>query len=218
MDEVSREDIRTNTTKKLSILLNISILNKIFKSKLPKKLGLKECSIAISGAAPLAKDFIDWYATIGIEILQVYGMTEDCCISHFNIKGCNKVGTVGKVLPGVEIKFSADGEIPIKNESLFKGYYKNLETTTEVLREDGYFHTGDLGEYDHEGYLTITGRVKDQFKTDKSKYISTSHIELKFSNNADVDQICIVGNGIPQPIALIVISEKENKNLEKILR
>ena len=194
--------------KKLSTLLKIPILNKIIKSKLQKKLGLKYCGISISGAAPLAKDVIDWYSTIGIEILQVYGMTEDCCISHFNLKGANKVGTVGKALPGVKIKFSADGEILIKNECLFKGYYKSPDTTAEVLREDGYFHTGDSGEYDHEGFLTITGRVKDQFKTDKGKYISPSHMELEFSDNLDIDQICVVGTGIPQPIALVVISEK----------
>lgn len=194
--------------KKLSFLLSIPILNKIIKSKLQKKLGLKECQIAISAAAPLAKDVIDWYSTIGIEVLQVYGMTEDCCISHFNIKKANKVGTVGKALPGVKVKFSTDSEILIKNESLFKGYYKSPETTAEVLREDGYFHTGDSGEYDHDGFLTITGRVKDLFKTDKGKYISPSHMELEFSDNLDIDQICIVGTGIPQPIALVVISEK----------
>ena len=87
-----------------------------------------------------------------------------------------------------------------------KGYFKAPEMTAEVF-EDGYFKTGDIGEYDHEGYLTITGRVKDQFKTDKGKYISPTPIELQLSGNTDIEQICIVGTGIPQPIALVILSE-----------
>jgi long-chain acyl-CoA synthetase len=87
------------------------------------------------------------------------------------------------------------------------GYYKAPEITASAFTEDGYFKTGDIGEYDHEGYLTITGRVKDQFKTDKGKYISPSPIELKLSKNNHIEQICVVGTGIPQPIALITLSE-----------
>jgi long-chain acyl-CoA synthetase len=86
------------------------------------------------------------------------------------------------------------------------GYFRAPDITAEVF-EDGYFKTGDIGEYDHDGYLTITGRVKDQFKTDKGKYISPAPIELQLSNNTDVEQICVVGTGIPQPIALITLSE-----------
>ena len=90
------------------------------------------------------------------------------------------------------------------------GYFKEPEMTAEVF-DKGYFKTGDIGEYDHEGYLTITGRVKDQFKTDKGKYISPTPIELKLSNNTDIEQICVVGTGIPQPIALITLSELGNE-------
>jgi long-chain acyl-CoA synthetase len=79
--------------------------------------------------------------------------------------------------------------------------------TTSVFDEEGFFKTGDIGEYDHDGFLTITGRVKDQFKTDKGKYISPGPLELQMSKNTDIEQICIVGTGIPQPIALITLSE-----------
>jgi long-chain acyl-CoA synthetase len=119
----------------------------------------------------------------------------------------NNIGTVGKKSPTVETKLSVDGEILIKNICLMIGYYKAPEITTSVFTEDGYFKTGDIGEYDHDGYLTITGRVKDQFKTDKGKYISPSPIELSLSKNNHIEQICIVGTGIPQPIALITLSE-----------
>jgi len=193
--------------KKLSFLLTVPVLNILIKKKLKQKLGLKEAKFIVSGAAPLSINLMYWYKKIGIEILQGYGMTEDCIISHFNLPNDNKIGTVGKKLSTVETKLSADGEILIKNNCLMTGYYKSPEITASVFTEAGYLKTGDIGEYDHDGYLTITGRVKDQFKTDKGKYISPSPIELNLSKNNNIEQICIVGTGIPQPIALITLSE-----------
>jgi long-chain acyl-CoA synthetase len=134
-------------------------------------------------------------------------MTEDTIVSHFNTPTDNRVGTVGKAVDNISIKLSSEGEICIKNQCLMKGYYKAPEITASVFDEEGFFKTGDIGEYDHEGFLTITGRVKDQFKTDKGKYISPAPLELKMSLNTDIDQICLVGTGIPQPIALITFSE-----------
>jgi len=193
--------------KKLDLLLKIPIINGILKNKLKQKLGLKEAVFILSGAAPLAKSLILWFETIGITIHQVYGMTEDSVISHFNLLGENKPGTVGRALPGVKIKLSDEGEICIQNKCLMKGYYKAPEITAEVFDKVGFFLTGDIGEYDKDGYLTITGRVKDQFKTDKGKYISPAPIELEISKNENIEQICIVGSGIPQPIALVTLSE-----------
>ena len=193
--------------KKLSMLLSIPILNAIVKNKLKKKLGLKEAIFIVSAAAPIASSLVKWYKKLGIIIHQGYGMTEDCCVSHFNVPGESKVGTVGKTLIGAKAKLSPEGEICIKNNCLMVGYYKSPEATSEVFDEDGYLKTGDIGEFDHDGFLTITGRVKDQFKTDKGKYISPSHMELLMSANTDIEQICIVGTGIPQPIALVTLSE-----------
>lgn len=193
--------------KKLDTLLNIPILNIIVRNKLKKKLGLKEAIFIASAAAPIAGSLVKWYKKLGIRILQGYGMTEDCCISHFNLINDNKIGTVGKTLIGVKAKLSPDGEICIHNNCLMTGYYKNAKATAEVFDDEGYLKTGDKGEYDHDGYLTITGRVKDQFKTDKGKYILPSNIELLLSSNTDIEQICVVGTGIPQPIALITLSE-----------
>ena len=192
--------------KKLNILLSIPLINNLIRNKLKQKLGLKHADIIISGAAPLSANLMKWFKKLDIEILQGYGMTEDCIISHFNLTGANKIGTVGKVLSGVNIKLSGEGEILIKNNCLMTGYFKEPEITAEVF-DNGFFKTGDIGEYDHEGYLTITGRIKDQFKTDKGKYISPTPIELQLSGNTDIEQICVVGTGIPQPIALITLSE-----------
>lgn len=193
--------------KKLNVLLNIPILNTVVKNKLKYKLGLKEAVFIVSAAAPIASSLVKWYRKIGVVIHQGYGMTEDCCVSHFNLPTASKIGTVGKTLIGAKAKLSHEGEICIKNNCLMIGYYKSPEATAEVFDSEGYLKTGDIGEFDHDGFLTITGRVKDQFKTDKGKYISPSHIELLLSSNTDIEQICIVGTGIPQPIALVTLSE-----------
>ncbi len=199
--------LETIPQKKLNLLLRIPIVNSIVRNKLKQKLGLKEAVIALSAAAPISSDMIRWFNKIDINIMQGYGMTEDGCVSHFNIHGENKVGTVGKTLNEAKAKLTSEGEICIKNDCLMKGYYKAPELTAAMFDDQGYLKTGDIGEYDHDGFLTITGRVKDQFKTDKGKYISPSQIELMLSKNTDIEQICVVGTGIPQPIALIILSE-----------
>lgn len=193
--------------KKLDRLLGLPLLGGIIKKKIQKKLGLASSKISFSGAAPIAISLQEWYRKLGIEIHQAYGMTEDCILSHFNLPGHNKFGTVGRPLPGVTGKLSEEDEILIKSNCLMKGYYKNPEKTAEMFTEDGFLRTGDIGEYDHDGYLKITGRLKDQFKTDKGKYISPAPLELAMSKNNDIEQVCIVGTGIPQPIALIIPSE-----------
>ncbi|MCL6296466.1 AMP-binding protein [Jejuia spongiicola] len=192
--------------KKLNILLNIPFVNRLIKNKLKQKLGLRSAEYIVSGAAPLSASLMHWFKKIDVTIFQVYGMTEDCIISHATRPEADKIGTVGKALEGVQIKFTPEGEILIKNNCLMKGYFKAPDITASVF-DNGYFKTGDKGEYDHDGYLTITGRAKDEFKTDKGKYISPSHIEMLLSKNTDIEQICIVGTGIPQPIALITLSE-----------
>ena len=204
--------------KKLNRLLKIPIVNRIIKKKLQQKLGLREAQFIISGAAPIASSLVNWFETIGITIIQGYGMTEDTIISHFNSHTANRVGTVGKPIVNVQVKLSSEGEICIKNKCLMKGYFKAPELTASVFDEEGFFKTGDIGEYDHDGFLTITGRVKDQFKTDKGKYISPAPLELQMAINEDIDQICIVGTGIPQPIALITLSELGKAKTKEALR
>jgi len=201
--------------KKLDKLLSIPILGSIVKKKIVKKLGLYETTYIASGAAPIAASLQEWFAKLGVIIHQDYGMSEDCILSHYNLVGSNKNGTVGRALPGVTGKLSAEGEICIKSDALMEGYFKEPELTAEMFDEDGFLKTGDIGEYDHDGFLTITGRVKDQFKTDKGKYISPAPIELELSKNLNIEQICIVGMGIPQPIALIITSEEAKKKSEE---
>ncbi|MBK8504762.1 MAG: AMP-binding protein [Saprospiraceae bacterium] len=176
-----------------------------------KKLGLARAKIFFSGAAPISAELQQWFFNLGINILQVYGMTEDCVYAHLNRRHENRFGTVGKPLPGLMVKFGVDGEIRVKCPGLFQGYYKEPSLTAEAFDDEGYLHTGDIGEYDSDGFLVITGRVKDQFKTDKGKYIAPAPIELKLQNDLVIEQACIVGTGIPQPICLVVLTEDAAK-------
>lgn len=206
---------------KLDTLLKIPFVSGLVKKKLKNALGLASAKYIFSGAAPIAVSLMEWYQKLGIEILQGYGMTEDGIHSHFNLPGQNRLGSVGKPLAGCEGKLSSEGEILLRGKSQMLGYYKQDDKTKETITEDGFLKTGDVGEYDHDGYLFITGRVKDQFKTDKGKYIAPAPIELELLKNPDIEQVCVVGTGIPQPIALIVVSEagknKERKDLNDSL-
>ncbi|MFD1002527.1 AMP-binding protein [Ohtaekwangia kribbensis] len=193
--------------RKLDTLLSIPLVAQIIKKVIRKRLGFKHTHLIVGGAAPIPVPLLAWFAHLGIEIRELYGMTENCGYSHGNHGKRAHIGTVGKPWPGIDIRFTDEGEILIKHPGLMKGYYKDEETTRLTFTTDGYLKTGDKGVKDNEGYLTITGRVKDQFKTDKAKFIAPAPIELKFASNKDIETICIVGMGIPQPIALVVLSD-----------
>ncbi|MCB0688190.1 MAG: AMP-binding protein [Saprospiraceae bacterium] len=214
-----REGVLTKMSQeKLDRLLKIPIVSSIVKKSIRKKLGLAKSRIFASGAAPISVELQTWFYRLGIDILQVYGMTEDCVYAHMNRPGKNRFGTVGTPLPGMEVKFDPQGEIRIKAPGVFKGYYKEPELTSAAFDVEGFLRTGDIGEYDSDGYLTITGRVKDQFKTDKGKYIAPAPIELKFQSNPIIDLACIVGTGIPQPICLIVLNETIDQSQKKSIK
>ena len=170
-------------------------------------MGFSRVTHFYSAAAPISIELQEWYKKIGIIIYQAYGMTEDCVYSHFCGPKAHKFGTVGKALPGLQVKIADDGEIRLKGEGNMKGYFKEPQMTAGAFDEGNYLKTGDMGEYDNEGFLKITGRVKDQFKTDKGKYISPAPIEVRLLSNTDIEHACIVGTGVPQPMALVCLSE-----------
>ncbi|MCB0665346.1 MAG: AMP-binding protein [Saprospiraceae bacterium] len=197
--------------KRLDLLLKIPVIAGIVRKSIRKKLGLRDAKLFFSGAAPISAELQLWFYNLGIDILQVYGMTEDCVYAHMNRPGDNRFGTVGKPLPGLKVKFGPEGEIRLKSPGIFKGYFKSPDLTTASFDEEGFLKSGDIGEYDQDGFLRITGRVKDQFKTDKGKYIAPAPIELKIQNDPLIEQACVVGTGIPQPISLVVLSENVNR-------
>lgn len=193
--------------KKLNTLLKIPIVSGIIKKKLQTALGLHEAKVWVSGAAALPEATKEWYRKIGINITNGYGMTENCAICTLLDGNIDKPGSVGKPQPGVKLKIDEDtGEILMSGPYVMSGYYKDPEKTAEVII-DGWLHTGDQGYIDEEGYLFITGRVKDTFKTAKGKYIIPGPIEWGFGTNNDIEQLCLVGLACPQPILLINISE-----------
>ncbi len=196
--------------KKLDLFLKIPILNGIVKKKIKAGLGLGNAENVFTGAAPTPAALINWFAKLDINIQEAYAMTENCCYSHVTRNNAIKVGFVGQPLPECEVKLSPQKEILIKHEAMMDGYFKEPAMTAETL-VDGWLHTGDEGFIDPQGFLKITGRVKDLFKTSKGKYVAPSPIEMRISSNADVEQVAVVGDGIPQPIVLLVLSESGMK-------
>ena len=187
----------------------------MIKKKIRKSLGWSNANAIVSGAAFLPQELIEWYGKLGINILNGYGMTENCCVcSYLDTSTGEGKGSVGKPWDQVEIKIGENGEILNKSPYLLKEYYKNPEYTNEVL-VDGWFNTGDKGHLDDNGYLHITGRVKDIFKTSKGKYIEPHLIEEKFEKSNLFQQLCIVGLGLVQPILLAVPNEQALNDKEK---
>lgn len=205
--------------QKMDRLLKIPIINTLIKKKIRKGLGLSRADILLSAAAPISEDLLIWFEKLGITIYQVLGMSEDGVYAHFNRKGENKRGSVGKPLPGLQVKISEEGELRVKSPGNFVGYYKEPDLTAESFDEEGYMRTGDKVEYDADGYLFVTGRIKDLFKTDKGKYIAPSPIEMQLMANKDLEHCCVVGMGIPQPIVLINLSEQgKGKTREELIQ
>ena len=133
-------------------------------------------------------------------------MSENSACSHGNYPGNIRFGTVGKAMPDTDIKITEQGEITMKNDCIMQGYFKEDKLTNETIK-NGYLHTGDKGVIDNDGYLTITGRIKDIFKTAKGKYVAPNPIELKLSKNSFIEQVCVVGDNLTQPIALVILGE-----------
>ena len=199
-----REKIQLKMPR-LEMLLKIPLINNIVKKAIRRKLGLSKAKWIITGAAPISVSLLEWFQKIGITIHEAYGMTENMAYSHINLRQV-KFGSVGKAWPDITVRLSVDGEIQMKSKALMTGYYREPELTAEVFTPDGFLKTGDKGEIDNEGFLTITGRIKDQFKTDKAKFVDPAPIELKLASDPSIEQVCVVGTGLPQPIALVVLS------------
>jgi len=203
-----QEKILENLSQsKISGLLKMPFIGGMLKKKIRKSLGLRHAAFCFSGAAPMPQSTKDWFGKLGIEILEAYSMTENSAYSHLTLPGDGRPGSVGRSMPKNDVVISEIGEILVKSPAVMIGYYKMPDKTAEVFTEDGYLRTGDKGEIDADGFLRITGRVKDIFKTSKGKYVVPNPIELRLSENENISQVCVVGIGIPQPIVLVVLSE-----------
>ena len=199
---------KVGSFKKLQTLLSIPLLGWLVKHKIHKGLGLDKVRLLGSGSAPIPASLIEWYHSIGLDICEAWGMTENSAYSIINHPfNASKIGTVGKPIVGCKIKQSPEGELLIHSPSLMREYYKAPEATEAAFDDEGYFKTGDLCEIDADGYVSITGRVKDNFKTAKGKYVAPVPIERKLAQDPHAELICVVGTGLPHPIALVQLAE-----------
>jgi long-subunit acyl-CoA synthetase (AMP-forming) len=193
--------------KKLNLLLSIPVLGGIVKKKVLTGLGLDQVELAGSGSAPLPADLIRWYRRLGLNLVEGYAMTEDFAYSHSQTKDKNDPGTVGPPYPGVQVRISLEGEILIKSPGQMIGYYKRPDLDAQSFTSDGFFKTGDLGSCMADGQLTITGRLKEQFKTSKGKYVAPAPIENRLNAHPMIELSMVSGSGFDKAYALVVLAE-----------
>jgi long-chain acyl-CoA synthetase len=161
---------------------------------LQERLGLRRCRRALTGAAPISPDLIRWYHGIGVPLIEGYGQTECAGISHCNRPGRDRIGTVGTPVPLLETRIAEDGEVLVRGPNVFCGYLNQPEATAAAVDPDGWLHTGDLGEIDRDGYLTITGRKKDLIITAGGKNLSPEKIENALKTSPYVKEAISIGD------------------------
>jgi long-chain acyl-CoA synthetase len=175
-------------------------------SKIRARLGGR-IRLAASGAAPLGKDLARFYAAIGMPLIEGYGLTEGGVVC-FNPTDSPKSGSIGKKMPGVELRLADDGELLVKSPALFSGYYNDPEATKAVLR-DGWLYTGDIAEFDSDGYVYITGRKKELIVSSNGKKIYPAQIELLFKAEPIINQVVLIGDRLPYVTALVTVNAAE---------
>jgi long-chain acyl-CoA synthetase len=192
---------------KLDLLLKIPILRGIVRRKILTALGLQECQFAAGGAAPMPPELLRWYNKLDLDLAEVYGMTENCGISHCTLPGKQRPGTVGLPYDGVQSRLDpVSSEIQMKSPGLMLGYFREPALSAEALTPDGWLRTGDKGALDGEGNLKITGRVKDLFKTSKGKYVAPAPIEDRLVMHGAIEACCVTGANLGQPLALLMLN------------
>jgi long-chain acyl-CoA synthetase len=184
--------------------LKFALFNKLVYSKLREAMGGKVV-YAVSGSAPLGARLGHFFHSLGVVILEGYGLTETTAPATVNLADKSKIGTVGPALPGVGIRLADDGEIEVRGINVFKEYWNNPEATAEAFSEGGWFRTGDIGSFDAEGFLTITGRKKEIIVTAGGKNVSPAALEDPIRANPIVGQVVVVGDQKPFISALITL-------------
>lgn len=181
----------------------LALARKLIFSKWQAGLG-GNLELMVSGSAPLQSRLARVFAAAGMPIMEGYGLTETSPVVSVNDQrnGGFRIGTVGRIIDNVEVKIAEDGEILVKGPNVMQGYYKDPERTSEVMTDD-YFHTGDIGEIDNDGFLRITDRKKDMFKTSGGKYVVPSLLENRLKQSRFIEQVMVIGEGEKMPAAII---------------
>ncbi len=205
--EVSRLK-QANRPVPTALALQYKLAEKLVFSKMQAALGGR-LRFAVSGGAPLSREIAEFFHAAGILILEGYGLTETCPVLTNNREDAYKFGSVGKPLPGVDVKIAADGEILGRGGNIAKGYFKKTEATREVFLEDGWFATGDIGRFDEDGFLFITDRKKDLIVTAGGMNIAPQNIENLLKGDPFISQVMVHGDRRPYPVALITLNPEE---------
>lgn len=196
----------------LGFSLAKALVFKKVKAGLDEKLGGR-LQLFVSGGAPLPRKIGYFFELVGFTVCEGYGLTETSAASTLNVPGSIRIGTVGKPFPGVELTIAEDGEILIRGPNIMKGYYGNEAATAEVLRPDGFFHTGDIGEIDKDGAVRITDRKKDLIKTSGGKYCAPQNLENALKTAPIVSNSMVHGDMRPYLTVLIAVNEETAKKL-----
>ena len=195
---------------KLARMLRIPLIGRIVKRKILHGLGLTSVHYAACGAAPLPPEILVWYRSLGLNLSEGYGMTETS-ITNLPAPGTVRAGYVGRGIDGVEMKLGENNELMLRSPMNMLGYYKDPLSTRNSFTEDGFFRTGDLAEIALDGQLRIIGRVKEQFKTSKGKYVAPAPIESMLMAHPAVEAGCLMGSGMPSPFAVILLNDDARK-------
>jgi long-chain acyl-CoA synthetase len=203
--EIGRQYVTATTLRRpvgVPLMLQYRIAHALVLRKIRPGLGLDRLKFLSSGSAPLHFDTAMTMLGAGVPILEGYGPTECSPVITVNSADDNHYGTVGKPIPGVQIRLAEDGEILAHGPNVMMGYYKNPQATAEAIT-DGWYHTGDIGVIDEQGYLHITDRKKELFKTSGGKFVAPSRVEAAIKRSVYVNQVMLVGDGRPHPAALV---------------
>jgi long-chain acyl-CoA synthetase len=190
--------------------LQFQLANKLIFSKLKPAIGMGNARVCVSGAAPIAREVLEFFASLDIVVLEVYGQSEDSGPTTFNTPTKYRFGSVGPAIPGVDVKIADDDEIMVKGPNVFLGYYKEPEATAATL-SDGWLHSGDLGAFDDEGFLNITGRKKDIIITAGGKNITPKNLEASIKNHELIDEAVVIGDRRKYLSALVTIDPEAGK-------
>jgi|SRR5579871_1964736 len=191
--------------EKLDKLLRLPIIDRYTKRRILRQLGLNTVIHAACGAAPLPTEILLWYRNLGLDLAEGYGMTETL-ITHLPAPGHVRPGYVGAALEGVDLKVGAGNELLVKSPMNMLGYFNDPQATRDAFTPDGFFRTGDVVQLDPDGQLKIIGRLKEQFKTSKGKFVVPAPIESKLMAHPDVEACCLMGSGYSSPFAVVLLS------------
>jgi long-chain acyl-CoA synthetase len=170
------------------------LLDKVVLSKVRERLGMQDVQIAITAAAPINPDLVKFFMTIGIPLFELYGMSETTGPATTNVHDAFKIGSVGRPLPGVEVKIAEDGELSMRGGVITKGYYKLDDATRETFDSDGWLHSGDLARIDEDGFVWIVGRKKEIIITAAGKNIAPAKLETALGNHPLISKACMIGD------------------------